>query len=216
MPQQAEMNNILGVLSRQKQIKSIQFIPLKNSQCNIKELEKNAMAQLQTIKTNMREEIKQIPGFWASQAEVKTKLKLQQELHEHRVLIYLSRRKEKQSLSCCIFLHLELNRTLMRTILRHLADSRALQTTLGNLICATRFKTLDKNRLVMTQCPKCGQANSWSHHIQCYNISLPQQTGDRQWPIKMRAYLEAIMTDKPAMPVATDREFLATRFESQI
>ena len=51
-------------------------------------------------------------------------------------------------------------------------ESRTLQVTLNNIVGATRFKVLVGGKLAKTKCQRqgCGEADSWEHFQQCYEV----------------------------------------------
>ena len=102
----------------------------------------------------------QLPAFWATQEEDKLKPVRVQENREQRV-IHLATQADKKSVSSGTYKLWDLNRGKTRKILKHLENGRALQTAFGNLIGATRFKTLEKGILLGTPCQRCKRPDSW-------------------------------------------------------
>ena len=141
--------------------------------------------------------------FWASQQEVKTKLKQCQEKHEMMVIDHLANRKEMTSESSQILTEWNLDRDKIKSILSHLSHSRTLQVTFANIIGATRFKTLVSNKLVKTRCPKCKKdVDSWKHLTDCYGATPPEEQARKIWLKNITHFIETIYAENPAKPTA--------------
>ena len=123
------------------------------------------------LEEDLKLEQLRLPRFWASQQEVKTKLKEAQENNELKIFRIMADREVQRSYSCNMYLNWGLNRELVKKILRNMSGNRILQYTFGNLVGATRFKAIEKGELRHTRCPKCRQAvDSWKHCVECYTI----------------------------------------------
>ena len=209
IPQQSDMNDLLGCISHTAGISLTSFHSLRESGIQAAEsLAKSAGRQIESILHKAGDISEKIPTFWAPQKEVKEMIKQQQEEHEHKVLEHLSDQTENQSFSSGIYLHWGLTRAANRAVFRPLADNRVLQTTFGNMICATRFKTLEHNRLVTTKCPKCGTANSWGHNRKCYGLVTPKCGAEKKWQAEVKDYLKKIITEQPAMPDPAEKPYI--------
>ena len=119
-----------------------------------------------------------------------------------------------QPLSSRTYLRWAITRALTRTILRRLADGRLLRTALGNLTGASRFQTLGGKKLMAAQGPKCGNTNSWSHHVQWYGLIIPQKADEAKSSEDVKYFLSTIHASQQAMMVATNRGFRTVYFES--
>ena len=107
-----------------------------------------------------RATLKILPTFWATQQEVKDKLKIEQDKQEAVVLKKLATGGPNASISGKILKFLKLGKAKIRTILRTLARSRPLQVTFCNLVGAGRFRTIQDTQLMRTQCSKCKKPDS--------------------------------------------------------
>ena len=110
-----------------------------------------------------------------------------------------------------MYVNWNLDREKVKKILQHLAQDRAHQTTITNLLGATRFKTVKKGVLHHTLCPKCGAVDSWEHCIWCYNLKVDTQVEENAWLSRVKNIAEAIVTDNPSMYTAADIEHAGRR-----
>ena len=163
------------------------------------------------MRKSIQEEIQKaewrVPAFWVTQQEIKEQLKKKQEEVETLAIGILASRDVKASLSCRIYLELGLSREGVKIILKSLEKNRHLQATMGNLLGATRFKTVENGLLVMTECPKCKKIDSWEHHKICYGIQTGPLLLNKQGLKGLHEYLELIKTERPAKHTATVEPF---------
>ena len=150
---------------------------------------------------------KEIPKFWLEQEEVKEMLKAKQELREKRTVSILAKKEKDPSVSRKICGEWHLDREQIRHIMRSLEKDRRLQATFTNLIGATRFKAIEKDKLYITRCPKCKkELDAWERHKKCYEIEAPQKEkgGSRQkWGHLIRDFVCKVETRTPAKFTAT-------------
>ena len=80
--------------------------------------------------------------------------------------------RNQGSISCQIFTELRLSREVTKSALKRLHSLRKHQVTLSNIICATRYKSLDENgQIIPTLCPLCREAEeALEHMIQCTRV----------------------------------------------
>ena len=142
--------------------------------------------------------------MWATQEEVKEKLKEVQEANEMDVIKHLAERSRDQSSSAKTIMEWNLNRNKVRGILRHLAKERKLQTTFANLIGATRFKAVKDGKLRHTICPRCKEIDSWEHCMQCYGVDPGNGQEHNSWLRHIEGMMQNITTDTPAAYVASE------------
>ena len=199
MPNQKSFNYLIQELTNNQAIETIYLLPLKHSKIQLNMIEEMYCLPLFHLRKQKQQQMQNLPVFWATQAEVKEKLKLQQEKHELNVIHCLAERTDKKSLTSQILLLWELDRGKIRTILRFLADNRKLPTTFSSMVGATRFKQIVGNKLTPTVCPKCDQCtDTWEHLLQCYDLKTPKDTGkEKIWLEEVKAYLETIQKGKP-------------------
>ena len=147
-----------------------------------------------------------LPRLWANQKEVKDLLAKTQEEDEQKVLGALAARKENPSVSARMITNWGLGREEVRKILRSVETERILQTTLTNLVGATRFKAVKEGELMHTKCPKCGQIDSWAHCVECYSLVVKPMANEKQWLCNIARLLRTIATESPAMHPAADKK----------
>ena len=117
----------------------------------------------------LQEKLRPIPLL---QAEIKQQLKNAQDKDEAEAIKHLAEAEDTRSVAGKIYRAWSLDRQTIRECHIAMSDSRPLQTTLNNIIGATRFKTLVGQRLMRTLCPKkgCNMIDSWEHFCECYEI----------------------------------------------
>ena len=142
--------------------------------------------------------------MWATQTEVKDKLKEEQERDELAVIHYLAKREKDISLSSRTIKEWKLDISKVRDILRHLAKNRKLQATFANLVGATRFKAVKEGKLRHTICPRCGSIDSWEHCMTCYEVNQVDFKGHDIWLQSIEQMMSEITTDAPARYTASD------------
>ena len=107
--------------------------------------------------------------------EVKLRVKARYEKDEAKMLPLLSARG---SVSGTLFTEMNLTRGILSEAMARLNHSRALQSTLGSIVCATRFKYFQGARLLQTECAYCGQVDSFTHLLSCVNIGQPPRDSE--------------------------------------
>ena len=96
-----------------------------------------------------------------------------------------------------------LDREKIKSITNQLAHSRPLQVTFANIIGATRYKTLVRNNIVATRCPKRKeQIDDWNHLTECHKINKPEEGKEKEWLKSVTKFIEAVQMDNPAKPTA--------------
>ena len=80
--------------------------------------------------------------------------------------------------------------------------NRTLQSTLNNLLRATRFKTVIDNKLAQVCCPNkdCGQPDSWEHFLKCYDVPDIAKYDGKQKVEEIVKLCEKIQTENPIRP----------------
>ena len=154
--------------------------------------------ELSYIKEKLRNNNIQLPCIWATQTEVKGKLKAAQEAGELRALAALAQRRDARSASARMLINWGLDRERPKRILSHLETGRVFQTTFTNLVGATRFKAIKEGELRHTCCPKCGGIDSWMHCVQCYRIEISPVTNEQTRLSAVKKLVQLIATDSPA------------------
>ena len=116
---------------------------------------------------------KEVAKFRATQQEAKQKSKDIYEEDERAAIVSLAKEGGRPSQSSKMFLNWNLGRGKVRKIPRHMADNRELQTTFGNLIGGTRFKSAKKRTLKRNMCPNCKEnIDTWKHCVGFCSFSL--------------------------------------------
>ena len=203
IPNQNQLNELLSHITNSKKVIEIRLKPLILSKAHKKSINNTINRHINKIEVEKGAILRRIPTFWASQQEVKTKLKLHQETHELEILKHLAQRTESASESSQIFLEWNLNREKIKSIMNHLSYSRTLQVTFANIIGATRFKTLVANKLTKTRCPNCKkQIDSWNHLTDCYGAIPPEEQARKLWLANITQFIETIYAENPAKPIA--------------
>ena len=127
---------------------------------------------------------------------------------EQKVFELLARRDRKPSYSCNMYRNWAMDRNKIKKILGSLDDDRMLQTTFGNLIGATRFKTIKEGELRGTVCPKCKKAvDTWKHCVECHEIQFRSSANEKQWLRNIRTIMETVKTTTPGKFEAADTPF---------
>ena len=116
---------------------------------------------------------------------------------------YLATEIDKTSVASKICQKWRINRQIVKDCQTTLSHNRALQVTLNNLLCATRFKVVVEGKLVPVRCPKqgCGQQDSWEHFIDCYEVPDISSLEGKE---KIEALVELcikIQTTNPSRPM---------------
>ena len=211
LPFQDLVNSTLGKITRHSNVDQVYFISTPKKKQRGKHINKKQIALPQEItgKTAKRLTLELLPVFWATQQEVKDKLKTEQDKQEVKVLKKLATRPSNASISGKIPKFLNLDKAKIRMLLRTLARSRPLQVTLCNLIAAGRFKTIHNNQLMRTQCPRCKEPDSWGHHMECFRDQLAglKTKNDIEWKRNMLLYIKSIHTEHPAKYTASDKKY---------
>ena len=150
-----------------------------------------------------------VAKFWATQQEVKQKLKDIYEEDERKAISCLASVEDKPSQSSRMFLNWNLDRSKVKKILRSMADDRKLQTTFGNLIGGTRFKTANKGKLNHTICPKCKEnIDTWRHCVKCHELKVGEIGNEKQWLGNIRQIIEKISTETPGKYTASETAYV--------
>ena len=110
------------------------------------------------------------PRIPLTKEEVKDIIKTRYEIDEWATVRML---KQRSSKSAAVMVQLGLTRDVIRQALQQLEGSRPLQVTLCTIICATRFKYFEKNKIFPTTCKKCGAEDSFDHLVLCAGLSRP-------------------------------------------
>ena len=114
---------------------------------------------------------------WTS-SETKERLKsryLEDEIQTIRMLA------EAGSTSCTIYRELELNRQVIKEVLKALRKDRHQQVTRAAIICGTRYKVYEDNRSYPVKCevrPDCREEDSLKHMLKCCEMILPDKEAD--------------------------------------
>ena len=111
----------------------------------------------------MRQKQIHLPLFWATQSDVKEKLKTTQEVDKLKVIQHLASREGAPSASYKLIVDWRLGRRQVRKMLQHLARDRKLQAAPTNSVGATRFKAVQEGKLRHTESPNCQSGDSWAH-----------------------------------------------------
>ena len=82
------------------------------------------------------------------------------------------------SLSGTIFTELNLSRGLIREATKELRHSRVSEATLASVIWAARFKYVQGNTLLPTECTYCGQIGSFLHLLSCVSMGRLPKTDE--------------------------------------
>ena len=110
-----------------------------------------------------------LPVLPRTQAEVKQVLIEKQIADEERAMQYLANDKPDTSVARNICRQWRQKRQVAKERHTVLSHSRTLHVNLNNLLCATRFKMVVENKLVLVRGPTkgCGQQDSWEHLLVC-------------------------------------------------
>ena len=116
-----------------------------------------------------------------TQEEIKTVIKNCFRRDERRILDLLG---DLDSESASIISFLDLSREAVSEVMDRLKDQRIQQVTLLAILSATRFRTLTKEGLVPTQCPRtgCGRKDSFWHLLECYGLQTSVENGPHVVP----------------------------------
>ena len=123
-----------------------------------------------------------------------------QEENEWKVTQHLADGTVRPSVSSGICVQWGLTREKVRKVYKRLPHERSRQTTLSNLIGATRFEAMVGTQLWHTLCPRCGQVDSWSHFCECYTTGLDEEVVEEEWlnrVDKLTGTLQKEQIDKP-------------------
>ena len=83
-----------------------------------------------------------------------------------------------ETVSCRIFEQIRLSRDVIKKVLRSLYHYRVRQVAFSNIVCATRYKSLDEaGQLTSTLCPLCRKSvDSLEHMLHCAGLAaLPEE-----------------------------------------
>ena len=201
-PAQTKIERFICFLTKRKEIREIYLTSdiKKRSKGDSREgkLRKDRLGK---IKGWMNRQNMALPIFWATQTEVKKKMKREQEKDELKVIKSLAQREDVPSESAKTIIEWKLNRGEIREILQLLAAERKLQTAFTNLVGSTRFKAVKGGKLRKTICPRCQAIDSWGHCMSCYEVRAEGAKEDRQWLQKIEK-----ATDVPATYTASEIE----------
>ena len=117
---------------------------------------------------------------------------------ERRVLDLLG---DLDSESASIIAFLDLTREAIGEAMDRLKTQRMQQVTLLTILAATRFRTLTKEGLVPTQCPRpgCGKKDSFWHLLECYGLQTSVENGPHVVPflLYLAQKVPAVITPVP-------------------
>ena len=204
-PEQKEFDTTIGELSRKRNIRQLILQGLRQQPSKeAHEADEIWKLRLEVLKSWIKGTNRQLPLMWATQEEVKTRLKEDQEKDELAVIQYLAEKENDNSQSSRTIVEWKLNRSKVRDILRHLASNRKLQATFVNLVGATRFKEVKEGKLRHTLCPRCKEIDSWDHCITCYGVNPVGTQEHSAWLQAIEKMMTEITTDTPAKHMASD------------
>ena len=145
----------------------------------------------------------ELPIIPMTQEEIKELLKEKQSVDEEKIIQFLADNIAETSIASNIYRKWHLNRRIVKECHEALSHNRILQTTLNNLLCATRFKMVVNNKLVPVRCPRkgCGQRDSWEHFLGCFAVPDISKLHGREKIAALVALCERIQTENPAQPV---------------
>ena len=143
-----------------------------------------------------------------TQAEVKELLKHTQNQDEEKIISCLANNIEEKSVASKIYKEWGLTRSVIKECHTAMSKDRSLQTVFNNLVGATRFKVIEKNRLLPASCPKkgCGKRDSWEHFIICYEPPDIGQMKDKEKIKAIIALCKIIRTENPTRPIPYENE----------
>ena len=102
-----------------------------------------------------------------------------------------------------IITRLRLCKEIVTETMLNLSQNRRAQENLASILAATRYKFYYKGELYPVECPKgCGQADSYSHMLQCYDLEEKEQTGTNATEFLVEMALRTIPSRKgPPTPI---------------
>ena len=91
---------------------------------------------------------------------------------------------ELGSVSASIILFLGLTREIVALAIQRLHADRAAQTTLTEILSATRYRVYHTGKLYHTKCPKryCYQRDTFLHMLDCYHLTDRVKRGPEALP----------------------------------